>query len=924
MKIAQNPETGEYLGLQDGQWHPLKIAANDAGEKMFLGPDGWQTLDTPGALTPNTPAQEGGALRSLGLGARNVLEGVGGVVGSVVNPVANLASWIASGNPNYFKNPGEAAADVAGFATPQNSGERIRGDIISGASAALPFLGAGMALQAAGRAPQAAAALSDVPALQAASGGAAGGAMGGARESGAGVPGQLAAGLAAGVTPFGAAALARAGVNELRSVAGAFDRLTPGGQERLAGTALDRMASDPARVRQLLATSGDGVLVPGSMPTTAQLAGDPGLAVVEKGLASSTGGSAIGARYTSQQDARREALNILLNPVAERQAAAIESVGPRLADASPFGGNLDQSMAGGMIRSAFDDAYGGMRNQVRQAYGAIDPEGTASFDLRPLQASFQDVVGTGRYQRVPQEISGIMKQIADDIEGGVNVSYRDLQDMRSLVSDLSFQAGKSGDAATKRLATGMRGAIDNYLERSSMAPELMGGAPTAQPGGAGYRAASASARDAMSADPWYDDLTVMMKNGLNREATERMIGPAGVEELNRMAPGLVRNNGRMLPDTAAAELGSFESLIQQTGGGSYHADADDFLQALEGRLSGMYGRKRQAFQNLREQALQEPNAPHTGFTSEQADAYRQAMELRRLQGSQFEQGANRPLTLRGDLLGGERVADSAIPGGYFKPGGAGTEGMEAFSRSVGGDETARSAMMYYVVQDALKSSTKNGVVDHIRLSKWISDHESAMSMFDAAELRTALYGALESQQGNFAARQALGKVASVDKAGNWQLAKAQRQFPSLPPEAGLTQDEAASFLKSQWDLKRALDTDNMAAVKGSPTAQLTNTMKDLTGYELGTMKGGGYARNLVNRLASKFTADADTNINNMMIEAVLDPNYALKLMQNTNNMPGMRQWAARGGQESYADMLRRYGVATSLGAARNASQAQPQ
>lgn len=44
---------------------------------------------------------------------------------------------------------------------------------------------------------------------------------------------------------------------------------------------------------------------------------------------------------------------------------------------------------------------------------------------------------------------------------------------------------------------------------------------------------------------------------------------------------------------------------------------------------------------------------------------------------------------------------------------------------------------------------------------------------------------------------------------------------------------------------------------------------------------------------------------------VLDPEYALKLMSNTNNMPGngmldsARRWTGSGGGESYADMLKR-------------------
>ena len=55
MKIAHNPTTGEYLGLQDGQWKPLKIAQNEAGDRLYLGESGWEPL--PAAKPRQTAAQ---------------------------------------------------------------------------------------------------------------------------------------------------------------------------------------------------------------------------------------------------------------------------------------------------------------------------------------------------------------------------------------------------------------------------------------------------------------------------------------------------------------------------------------------------------------------------------------------------------------------------------------------------------------------------------------------------------------------------------------------------------------------------------------------------------------------------------------------------------------------------------------------------
>lgn len=773
MKIAHNPETGEYLGLQGGRWQKLQVAANDAGEKLYLGPDGWLPLDTGSAANPNSPAQERGAGRSLGLGTRNVLEGVGGLVGSVVNPFANLVNSALGGDPHYFKNPGEAAADVAGFATPQNSAERVAGDVISGAAAALPTLGAGLALQSAGRAPQIAAALSDMPILQGVSGAFGGSAMGGAREGGAGVGGQLAAGLAAGVLPFGAAAAGRVGLNELRSVAGAADRLTASGQQRLAGTFLERMARDPNAVRNTLENGGSGVLVDGSMPTAAQLTADPGLALVEKGMASTPGGVAIRDRYTAQQDAQREALNALLSPVAERQAAAIDGVGAQLSNAAPYGATMNELQAGRQIRGAYDSEYGAMRDKVNQAYQSIDPEGKTRVDAQPLLDRWMQRLDPDDIDDLPPLARKEFGRLAGLMESGEPVTFDRLQKARTRIANSAPIDDKNG----QRLVGIMKRQLDDFINNMALAPE-------------------------------------------------------------------------------------------------------------------------------------------------QASAFENAKALRQAQGARFEQGPNVPLSQRGDALGGQQIADSAIPGNYFVGGAKGYEGMGAFGRSVGGSQEAQAAIADHIMSTAIRGSMKDGVVDPGKLAGFLETYRPALESLDNADINKALANALEAQRGNFAARDAIRSVATTDKAGNWQLVNARRQFPEVSPQAGLTADEAAQLGAIQADVKRGMDTVNMAGVNGSPTAQINRLLEDLKGYRFGTMGGGGYTRNLVNRVMSSFVKDADDNIERMLIDSVLDPEYALKLMQNTNNAPGLRQWAARGGKESYSDMLRRYGVQTSIGAARNASQAQ--
>lgn len=155
-------------------------------------------------------ASERGAGRSLALGTRNVLEGLGGVVGSITSPIANLADRATGGTGNRFQNPGKAAADAMGLPHPLDSRERIAGSAIEAGAGALPFMGAGLAAQGAKVIPSTVEALGELGANTAS-----GAAMGGARENGAGTAGQVAAGLAGGLVPSGAAAGLRGAKNTL-------------------------------------------------------------------------------------------------------------------------------------------------------------------------------------------------------------------------------------------------------------------------------------------------------------------------------------------------------------------------------------------------------------------------------------------------------------------------------------------------------------------------------------------------------------------------------------------------------------------------------------------------------------------------------------------------------------------------------------
>jgi hypothetical protein len=88
---------------------------------------------------------------------------------------------------------------------------------------------------------------------------------------------------------------------------GLVEPLTSAGQDRIAADVLRRSATDPARAIQ--ATGQARELVPGSQPTLAQAAQDPGLAQLERAIMNNPEyAAALQQRYASQRGARLSAV----------------------------------------------------------------------------------------------------------------------------------------------------------------------------------------------------------------------------------------------------------------------------------------------------------------------------------------------------------------------------------------------------------------------------------------------------------------------------------------------------------------------------------------------------------------------------------------------------------------------------------------
>ena len=830
--------------------------------------------------------QTSGAARDLGLGTRNVLEGLGGVVDAFINKPANAVNAWLGGDPNYFKNPGAGIADTLGLPKPENRSERIQSDIAQGAAGMLPTLGLGLSAKAAEYAPQVAKFFGSLPIAQIFSGASSGAASGAAREMGAGPAVQTAAALLGGGLPIAAVPAGRVALNSAKNTAGLLDRLTESGQNRAAGDFLRYFARNPEKSEKSLA---DGVqtLVDGSEPTLAQATGDSGFSILEKGLRNTNAaglGGDITERYAQQAQARRDALNPILDATRRNIDEAIAKAGNDLKDYAP-GYMRDPQSIGADIGNAFDDAYAATKNRTNAAYDAVDPDKTASFDVRPLRDRFAEVLGSSKVQEIPPRANRIMKQMEAAIKNGENWGYAELQDARRILADVASKAAKEDQKNASRIATRLTETVDDYLENGAMKPELMGGSPTPQPGSRAYKDATAFAKDSVNQDAWYNDLEIIAQQGLNRDAVEKLGGKAMVEEFNRVFPGLVRRNGKMMPDTATADLDSFNALTESTGGGTYFANGDDFLNAVLERLGSSMGRKRAAQASIRDAALQQNARPHTGFSPEQAAAYQEAKNLRRYQGETFEQGANKPLTLRGNKQGGGAIDNSAIPGNYVKN----PEAANSFMRSVGESESARQAIKDFLVKQALQEGEKNGAIDVTKLGDWLQRTEPVLNELSASKwfpyddlnLKDVVRRVLENQQGNITQDSILKSIARKDQAGDWLLKHAQGRYPDA---SGLNLSEAdrATLDAVRNDAQRAYEAAARANVAGSPTAQLQRIEKEMDRAIQGVPFFRGPVLGVVGKILNALSGNANDDIMRLLNRATLDPALALKLMRGAN------------------------------------------
>jgi len=524
------------------------------------------------------------------------------------------------------------------------------------------------------------------------------------------------AGIAAGMlAPIGAAGLAGSG-----------RRIIPNGKAS-TGNKLLKTADDPKALRDALARSGQ-VRVPGSQPTTAEVAMQPGLSQAQRN-AISMGYGPLTARAAEQNAAR---------------VAQLERVAPGATKITPVEAAEN---AGNVLFDRMDPVYQGVRADVGNKFRSIDPLDESRVDLpvervRGVIASRYGAGSGGADSDLHSLVADITaRQDARDAyklshpsylgytnnETGAPVS--EFQRLRSRATEMAHQARLAGDKNKAATAAEIRNLLSMQVEaaagRSAMRQVLE--KATDYP--------SAMFRDGIGeVDFRYGDAgtgrsgngvahLVRRRNEQGYDGNQAAFNMPEVIAFGKMSqPYSVlgsepRTNVDILSGDARAVLEKtqnghwlltgWDNTLRDGGTGvspvSVYAGQQPFIQTGQGARSA------------------NPSIANGGeyFTPDMARAWREAIDARRTQGQRFETGPQMRMWQTGpDGLPKRQGAETF--GDFFNSGSSQASDIDSFNRLILGDSPSTDSFRKGAISDLYgHGAGQNGMLQPEKFGNWI-------------------------------------------------------------------------------------------------------------------------------------------------------------------------------------------------------------
>lgn len=243
------------------------------------------------------------------------------------------------------------------------------------------------------------------------------------------------------------------------------------GRERLAGSVLNRFATDPSAAMQRL-LAGGGEIVPGSRPMTSGIARDPGLAALQTPIRSALDTENLMAARASEQNAARMALLDRMAYGSPEKFGTPEKALERASQGLPSSA-LDYAtvkraaITGPMRQEAFD--FGGAAD-AKGVLGQIDAlianpdnkQKTVQLALKDFRSQILDAADSETGLIDPRALYAIRKDIGLAQAGKLSGERSDYRHASSVLTDLKTTLDDTIEAA----APGYRDYMDQFRKMS--------------------------------------------------------------------------------------------------------------------------------------------------------------------------------------------------------------------------------------------------------------------------------------------------------------------------------------------------------------------------------------------------------------------------------------------------------------------------
>ena len=372
--------------------------------------------------------------RQVGLAGRYAIEGAAALPAMVANPIAAASNYAFGTNIPEQNQAVTQLLTRAGLPEPQDSTERVVGDV----SRAVAGLGTGAPIARLAGAPQYIVnALGRNLGTQTASTVGSAAAAGEAREGGYGAGTQLAAGIIGGVLPVGGIQSTARGLRSL--IEGGIEAgkpFTTSGRNQIVGGVLAQSADDVGQAINNIRNVRE--FVPGSPVTTAEAAGDAGIASLQRGFRNQ--GANPFSDIESQQNAARQSVVSKLARTPQELEMAIAN---RSATTAPL---YEVAKKESLIGKNFSEII----KKIDSAIENVGTETQAGQELARIKRTIKDSlpkVKTVETGLLDAEGSPITRQTASNLtQGGLIQLYRETRDKAQKISELdgAYPAAVSG------------------------------------------------------------------------------------------------------------------------------------------------------------------------------------------------------------------------------------------------------------------------------------------------------------------------------------------------------------------------------------------------------------------------------------------------------------------------------------------------